>query len=83
MYHIMHKAFLACTIIGSTPSVLGRLLCPSQQARCMLTRVESLANGLDHPISWVSIFFFSRNELAVQEVVVIVPVVCFFLRGFE
>ena len=30
-YHIMHKAFLACTIIGSTPSVLGRLLCPSQQ----------------------------------------------------
>ena len=26
----MHKAFLACTIIGSTPSVLGRLLCPSQ-----------------------------------------------------
>ena len=30
-YHITHKAFLACTIIGSTPSVLGRLLCPSQQ----------------------------------------------------
>ena len=31
-YHITHKAFLACTIIGSTPSVLGRLLCPSQQS---------------------------------------------------
>ena len=30
-YHITHKAFLACTIIGSTPSILGRLLCPSQQ----------------------------------------------------
>ena len=30
-YHIMHKAFLACTIIGSIPSVLGCLLCPSQQ----------------------------------------------------
>ena len=30
-YHIMHKVFLACTIIGSIPSVLGRLLCPSQQ----------------------------------------------------
>ena len=30
-YHITHKAFLACTIIGSTPSVLGRLLCLSQQ----------------------------------------------------
>ena len=29
-YHIMHKVFLACTIIGSTPSVLGCLLCPSQ-----------------------------------------------------
>jgi hypothetical protein len=30
-YHIMHKVFLACTIIGSTPSVLGHLFCPSQQ----------------------------------------------------
>ena len=30
-YHIMHKAFLACTIFGSTPSILGHLLCPSQQ----------------------------------------------------
>ena len=29
-YHITHKAFLACTIIGSTPSVLGHLLCLSQ-----------------------------------------------------
>ena len=28
----MHKAFLACTIIGSTPSILGRLLCPSQHS---------------------------------------------------
>ena len=30
-YHITHKVFLACTIIGSTPSILGCLLCPSQQ----------------------------------------------------
>ena len=30
-YHITHKVFLACTIIGSTPSVLGCLLCLSQQ----------------------------------------------------
>ena len=30
--HIMHKAFLACIIIGSTPSVLGHLLCPSQHS---------------------------------------------------
>ena len=30
IYHITHKVFLACTIIGSTPSILGRLLCPSQ-----------------------------------------------------
>jgi hypothetical protein len=30
--HITHKAFLACTIIGSIPSVLGRLLCPSQHS---------------------------------------------------
>ena len=31
-YHIMHKVFLACTIIGGIPSILGRLLCPSQHS---------------------------------------------------
>ena len=31
-HHITHKVFLACTIIGSTPSVLGHLLCPSQHS---------------------------------------------------
>ena len=31
-YHITHKAFLACTIIGSTPSILGHLLCLSQHS---------------------------------------------------
>ena len=31
-YHIMHKAFLACTIIGSIPSILGNLLCLSQHS---------------------------------------------------
>ena len=30
-YYITHKVFLACTIIGSTPSILGCLLCLSQQ----------------------------------------------------
>ena len=29
--HITHKVFLAYTIIGSTLSILGRLLCLSQQ----------------------------------------------------
>ena len=37
-YHITHKAFLACTIIGSTPSILGRLLCPSQHSPLPCTR---------------------------------------------
>ena len=31
-YHITHKVFLACTIIGSTPSVLECLLCLSQHS---------------------------------------------------
>ena len=47
-YHITHKAFLACTIIGSTPSVLGRLLCPSQQwgqGMCTVCDVGSLHQG--------------------------------------
>ena len=30
--HITLKAFLACTIIGSIPSILGCLLCPSQHS---------------------------------------------------
>ena len=37
-YHIMHKVFLACTIIGSTPSILGHFLCPSQHSPLPCTR---------------------------------------------
>ena len=31
-YHIMHKAFLACTIIESIPSILRHLLCSFQHS---------------------------------------------------
>jgi len=43
----------------------------------MLTRVKPLANGrrqlkcLVYPISWVSILFFPRNQLAAQNVIMI------------
>ena len=39
-YHMTHKVFLACTIIGSTPSILGCLLCPSQQVQVKGTGAE-------------------------------------------
>ena len=45
-YHITHKVFLAYTIIGSTPSVLGHLLCLSQHSILPTLHVYHVVSNL-------------------------------------
>ena len=72
-YHIMHKAFLACAIIGSTPSVLGRLLCSSQHTNGQTPL--HLSSKHDHP-SVVASLLRIGADVDTQDIHSMTPLLC-------